>query len=457
MNPPQPLRLSLALAVCLAGAGQPGFAEPSYDDLSESLEPAAAPITAQELDELTARVLESLRRIRGLEAQRPIRKALVSQRDSHAAIERMIRADHPEETINREAKTLIKLGLLPPDTDLTSSVTQLYAHQAVGFYDAHTQVLYVADWLPAMMQEGVLSHELVHALQDQRIPLLQWLTAGVGEDDAVLARQAIMEGEATALMLETALDGSGMSFDDLQSLDPATLTQMATQTLAADAQTASLPPYLGALMTFPYVDGLAFFKALRATHSWSFMSQVYAQPPESTEQIIHPDAYFQRKDHPTPVALPDLERILGASWKRIDENILGEFTWRTLFQVRLGGTGLGAASTGWDGDRYQLFEDTGGAHRVLVIRTVWDTPADAREFAEAYRLVIEGKYRSPRLIEAADSVWWWRTEEDDVLLQVRGEEVWISEGAPSALTVSLRETIRREPALRPADAGVRRD
>ncbi|MBI2884570.1 MAG: hypothetical protein HYY15_00140 [Candidatus Omnitrophica bacterium] len=443
--------LLLAGAWLAAISSPPASAEElpfEFDD--SSLLEQAAPITADELEELTTRLLESLRRIRGLEAQRPVVKELVSQQGSQAAIARMIREDNPEETINRQAKALVKLGLLPPDLDVAASATQLYARQAVGFYDAHTQVLYVADWLPAMMQEGILAHELVHALQDQRIPLLDWLEQGPGDDDGVLARQAIMEGEATALMIETALEGSGMAFEDLHDMDADAMTRMATQTLDADAQTASMPPYLNALMLFPYVDGLGFFKTMRAGHTWSFMSQVYAHPPESTEQIIHPSAYLARVDHPTPVALPKLEGVVGPGWTLLDENVLGEFTWRTLFHVRLG-EGNAEASTGWDGDRYQLFESSDGARHLLVIRTVWDSPADAQEFAQAYRRVIEGKYQHAQPVESPSGSRWWRTEADDVLLQVRGEEVWISEGAPPALTVSLMETMRRAPALHPTD------
>jgi hypothetical protein len=41
------------------------------------------------------------------------------------------------------------------------------------------------------------------------------------------------------------------------------------------------------------------------------------------------------------------------------------------------------ASEGWDGDRYVVVERPSG-DRVGFIATIWDTPADARQFEQAY-------------------------------------------------------------------------
>jgi DNA-directed RNA polymerase specialized sigma24 family protein len=41
------------------------------------------------------------------------------------------------------------------------------------------------------------------------------------------------------------------------------------------------------------------------------------------------------------------------------------------------------ASTGWDGGIYRAWTD--GSHTAVVLRTVWDTPDDAQEFADAMK------------------------------------------------------------------------
>ena len=58
------------------------------------------------------------------------------------------------------------------------------------------------------------------------------------------------------------------------------------------------------------------------------------------------------------------------------EGVLGEVLVNTL----LGGDAP-AAAAGWGGDRYQVW-DVGG-RTLLSWRSVWDTPADRREFADA--------------------------------------------------------------------------
>jgi len=56
-------------------------------------------------------------------------------------------------------------------------------------------------------QRMVMAHELTHALQDQHFDIEPWVKAARPNDDAEMAREAVLEGSAMAGMLEYELKG----------------------------------------------------------------------------------------------------------------------------------------------------------------------------------------------------------------------------------------------------------
>src|SRR5262249_53634833 len=98
--------------------------------------------------------------------------------------------------VEQEGKGMVAWGLIPPDYDLRKLVVDLMEEQIAAYYDPRTKIMVVGDWLPADNQQTALAHELVHALQDREVSLDDFITPHPGQGDQVLARQALMEGEA---------------------------------------------------------------------------------------------------------------------------------------------------------------------------------------------------------------------------------------------------------------------
>ena len=94
-----------------------------------------------------------------------------------------------------------------------------------------------------MLNEITISHELTHALEDQRFKLDLEDTSG--SDDAALANLALVEGSATAVMFTYA----ERHFSAEQTLGGL------LSSLGAD--TGDLPPFIEAQLIFPYVRGPA--------------------------------------------------------------------------------------------------------------------------------------------------------------------------------------------------------
>jgi hypothetical protein len=154
---------------------------------------------------------------------------------------------------------------------------------------------------------------------------------------------------------------------------------------------------------------------------------VYAHPPQSTEQILHPERY--PSDTPQVVALPPLTDTLGSGWQLVDEDVLGEFTLRAYLDVYLTQRQAAQAAAGWGGDRYAVYQDTGTGQVLLVLLLTWDNGAEEVEFVAAYQ-----KYAQRRLgntipqIEGTYRTWW--IGKKDALLLARS-------GAPGAQTHTL--------------------
>jgi hypothetical protein len=70
---------------------------------------------------------------------------------------------------------------------------------------------------------------------------------------------------------------------------------------------------------------------------------------------------------------------------------LGELEMRIYFEEHLGDASFAArASAGWDGDAYAVLSRE--ADLGLVWYTVWDSEADADEFADAYRTAFIARF-----------------------------------------------------------------
>mgnify|MGYP001580564636 CR=1 FL=1 len=424
--PGQPTPISRAtLPTTPVGAPDPAVA--AFPSTPSVALPSSLPASADVI-QLADVLLPVVSALRGLAVRSPVEKRLADKATVRNIVQREMAKRHSNDALARKGKALIKLGLLPPYVNLQEYVIHLYTHQLAGMYDPDTNTLYLADWIPAQMQAGVVAHELVHALQDQHFDLLRYMKDVEGNSEAQAARQAVVEGEAMAIMLDYHLMEQGRSFTSLGN--PAEwIDQLLAALREQDPSASSMPTYLQETALFPYINGLAFLQAVCKRHPWSWVATLYDDPPRSTEQILHPDKYLVTRDDPTLVTLVDVQDLLGEGWSLLDEDVAGEFTMKSLVRQYAPAVDAVAVAAGWDGDRYRLYEEAASSQLLLVWVSVWDSEADAAEFLRAYRQLIVEKYLEAQPVEGlADS---WRTESGYVHLAQLRERVVIVEGAPT--------------------------
>ena len=124
---------------------------------------------------------------------------------------------------------------------------------------------------------------------------------------------------------------------------------------------------------------MAFIQDLDDRGGTALVNRALTTFPVSTEQIIHPERW--PNDTPQPVDVPDLGPALGAGWRDLDVMTVGEVWLQLMLELRLDADDAGRAATGWDGGLYRAWTD--GSRTAVVLRTVWDSPEDAQEFADA--------------------------------------------------------------------------
>jgi hypothetical protein len=353
---------------------------------------------------------------------------------SHDEIEQSVIHDLDESTTPEEfeasSKTLIVLGLIPKGFHLREYVIKLLREQVAGYYEPKTKVFYLASWLPIGEQKSVMAHELTHALQDQHFNLRRFERWPKGDSDAELAAHALMEGEATAVMLEYSAEKDGWNLDltRVPSLTDKMLEQDSGDDSAKYPVLAGAPVVLRENLQFPYVYGVGFVQGMLKTRSWRQLDDCYARLPASTKQIMHPDRYL-RHDDPVKIQLQDLSPVIGKSWKRADEDVNGEFGYMVLLAQFISKTSARAAADGWSGDRYARYENPATGDSILAQYTTWETPKDAREFFDAYSDRSETRYNAQRSDKSQPDNCLIETSQGLVYIGIRDKDVIIIEGA----------------------------
>ncbi len=343
---------------------------------------ASTPVAAQ--DDLTTQfdqIAEETSDLRDLPIETEVQEALLSREALQQRLLDDFDTDYPPEDVEADARLLEVFGLMPAGTDLKQLYLDLLTEQIAGFYDPRTGELYVISGGTELsdLDEWTYAHEVTHALQDQAFDLEAIQDRANDVDDASLAIAALVEGDATALGNDYLTENPGLLLGISQALAEGDIDA---------SQLEKAPPIIARTLIFPYEAGLSFVTALREDGGWDAVDAAYADPPTSTEQILHPEKYLDR-DEPTTVTLPNLEAALDG-YRILDENNLGEFQTRVLLEGSGDTDAAITAAAGWDGDQYALLAS--GEDEVLVWETAWDSEADAEEFVLALRATDETRF-----------------------------------------------------------------
>lgn len=281
------------------------------------------------------------------------------------------------------------LGLVSPTTDLNPLLRRLLEEQIVGYYDPATKTLYVVEDVKPELLELTVTHELVHALQDQYVDI-DSIQAQVGDADRQLAAQAVLEGQAVYAQLRASMGETGLRLGGWERARVAMRDAQEGMPVFSNA-----PMVVRESLLFPYTGGADFvfrFSQRRAGDN------VLDDMPVSSRQLLSDAAYFGRgdtaagpagRDYPSTVTLP-----APARGSVVASNTFGEFETRLIvFEYLPNELAAGRAAQGVDGDRWALVALPQGD--ALVWASVWDNAVEAAEFVDQFTEWL--RRRHPRI------------------------------------------------------------
>ena len=402
--------------------------------------------------------------IRGQEFSEAVTPKMYNREDLGKEMKEQFDKEYTEEELLLMDSSFQALGLMPPELQAKELMTAMLTEEVAGFYDPDNKrmVMIVDDsegvkdpnWLGRLLgarptfdkdeQKTTLAHELTHALQDQLYDLNAMQSGIEDDDDMLLAFSALVEGDATLLMM---VESGDVTVEDMDiEAMRATMNLMTWMMPFAGGNTyRKAPPIFQETLGFPYLQGMLFALSVAGKDGWESVHGAYQSPPLSTEQILHPKKYFPGAefDAPQVVTIPKLDSVLGEQWKHLGGNCLGELQTTVLLKRVRGG---GRAAAGWDGDRYEVFRRKDGKLAVAMA-TIWDSEKDAEEFEKAYAAMRE---LNPF---GSDAVF---AEEAERQLLRNGDRVTLVEGFAEEVGKKVLELLKKSEFKEKSFPGIKR-
>src|ERR1700756_118135 len=321
---------------------QPPKEEPPKDEVK------ITPRQAEELFHSVDEILDFDSKQTGLPIKKEVKRKLTSRDEVVSYLTKHLN-DEDTKRLRRSELVLKKFGLLPRDFDLQTFLVALLREEVAGYYDPKTKTVNLLDWVPIEEQEPVMAHELTHALQDQSIGLQKWMKRGdkdlaeikkdptpadIENDEIDNAREAVIEGQAQAMMFQYAIAPTGHTITS----SPALVGAMEEETLTGTAGTKvfnDAPIFLKESLTFPYTYGMDFvIKVMQAGGKDRAFAAVLQNPPHTTRQIMQPEMYLSGEKI-EPMRVPDFKHDFK-DYKKFDIGAMGEFDVAVLMDQYVG-------------------------------------------------------------------------------------------------------------------------
>jgi hypothetical protein len=405
----------------------------------------------------------------GLPIKSSVKRQLTSRDAVEKYLEEKFNEDEGTKRLQRDEIVLKKFGLLDHDFELKPFLLALLKEQIEAYYDSKTKTVNLLDWVGPDDEQPVLAHELTHALQDQHSNLEKWdnqtpddvSTDSAGDNDHLAkdemdtARDAVAEGQATAVMWDCVLQPMGKSLVK----DPEVLDLVKNQMTSTEDSPimARAPLLLSESMLFPYREGLSFEQDV-----WMDQGQAAAfagaldRPPTSSWEIINPREYEKKHIPPIPL-MPNIHPLTDPTYKPYDIGQVGQLDVHILSELLGGDNAARDLTPAWNGGLYwagQSRSATTPAQQAdtasigLFYLSIWKSADSASVFARIYSNSLGRKYSRVNEVSSGAAAGGdgsveklFTTNEGPVLITTRGKMVFIAESFPLPLARRLTALI----------------
>jgi hypothetical protein len=465
--------LALAFLLICTAVGQepaaPTQEEPPAQQQKYAEKKPEQKITPQQAEELfrdVDTILNFASKDTALPIKHEVKRRLASREEVVSYLKKNMAEDKDVQRLRRTELVLKKFGLLPKDYDLQKFLVSLLEEQVAGYYDAKTKMVNLLDWVQPDAQRPVLAHELTHALQDQSFTLDKWLRHGaedldskkdltpedITKDENSEAREAITEGQAMVVLIDYMLAPMHRTVADSPEVLDILNEGMASGS-ADSVQYKNAPIFMKEELMFPYHYGVVFeAELLRAQGKEKAFAATFANPPQTTREIMEPQTYLSG-EHLPPLPLPDFKHILK-DYERFDVGAIGEFDVNVLAEQYADQDTARKIYPNWRGGYYYSARPKGNSSDLgLVFVSKWASTKAAAQFAAIYARGVQQRYKDakaggetslPSDLKTLGSLsgdHTWKTQDGDVVIAVRNDTVLVTESLPSAMTDQFRHAV----------------
>jgi len=343
---------------------------------------------AEELRDAPGALVARVGQLRGLPVRAPVPILLEDDKTFATALGDKQERDAMKPLPSQKKAFYLAFGFpLGEERAQGSSAAEVLDEQLVGFYDQTTRVVHVRrsrlerTTRESVVQAGLIAHEVEHALQHQRFGPVD--LDELDTDEARLSRFALLEGDAMVVMVAHIAATRGVPLGEAlakveRSFEAGTMDKALSSDTNARAL-SSAPMNERARLLFPYTAGLVFMGALYRRGGFDLMNAAFSRPPESTEQILHPEKYLAGEG---PIAVKAPEAPSG--WKVLASGTMGELLTGVVLSQCIPTQQGARAARGWGGDAYTIAASPEGEVAVLW-STAWDDEEAAARFAEVMK------------------------------------------------------------------------
>jgi len=373
-------RSSIVLAVVLVASPASSLPARAAADQT-STDPSFSQIDA---------IVKTLSEITGLTEKHAVPYGRMSKRQLRQFLNKRIKKTLKPDEIRADELSLKMFGLVPQNFDLKKSTIDLLTEQAAAFYDYDEKKLFLLDDPDsnAAGETTTLAHELSHALADQYFNLENFMEDTPSNDDENLAHTAVVEGQASWLMIAYELKHAGQdpvpTADMLKSVADSGESSMSDYPVLKNS-----PLYIQQSLLFPYSQGTMFFDAVFHKLGKAAFAEVFTHPPANSSQIIHPDRYFSH-EKPSEPALPKLDQ----QSREVTDGSMGEFDHQILLQQYLGASKATELAPHLRAGHFKIVTPKGRDPKpVLLYAAEWDSPQSTSDYFDAYRKILKAKWQ----------------------------------------------------------------
>lgn len=357
----------------------------------------------KQLIQKTKDLIEKIKTLRGGEPPEGLKIDFISRKKIRTYIKEKVAEEYDHKELYALETILKWLNLVPHQFDYKEMLINSSTSSIAGFYEPKEKAFYIADWIPEYLIEPVLSHELMHAFQDNKIDLKNYLK-GQKHLDQLYARKFLIEGEATAVMLQFVFDKQDKGLENDKDLLSVIKERLSDYNPSASGSGYSNLTYSG------YAYGARFIQRAINSVGWKNLDRFYKEAPATMKELMHPEIYFEKNKENKEINWPALS-LKG--WQKFYQNSLGEFFVKMWLEKSLNSQEAESLAETLETDEIMLYNGEGQKEPLIIFLTSWDSTENAKKFQAAFQKLQEKKLKDRVKKQEEKNYMVWHSDRGD--------------------------------------------